>query len=118
QGEWNYLDRQLAARTQPGNQLVLANQNDQPARRPGHNFFADQRPAVALDQVQVGVHFVSSIDGQVQNPGLAQRHEGNPQPRGQPSCFFRGRDTANSQASLAQALPQSANKSLGGTAGP
>src|SRR5262249_54315995 len=78
QGEGRHLDRQLAARSQLGDEFFVANQDDQPAGGSRDNLLADQCPAVALDQVKVSVHLISPIDVRSRIPASARVSSGTP----------------------------------------
>ena len=51
QGERRHLDRQLPARTKLRDKLLVANQDDQPARGRGDDLFAEERPAEPAETV-------------------------------------------------------------------
>ena len=74
QSKRNHLDRQLASRSQLRDELLVSNQDDQSAGGGSNDLFSDHVPAVALDQVELGVDFVRAIHRQVEDSSLCKGH--------------------------------------------
>jgi hypothetical protein len=101
----------------PRDELLLAHQDDQSAPRSGDDLFADQGPAVALDQVQLGIDLVRSIDGHVQDSRLGKRHKQKAFLLGKLCRLRGGWHAVDAEAPAPDALAQGLDEGLGSMSG-
>ena len=88
--EGNHLDRQSATAAQHRHQLLAAHQGDPAARRLRHDPLPHERAAIALDQVEVGIHLVRPVHRDVENPFLQADHRHPDLSREPRRCLRRG----------------------------
>src|SRR5262249_7638749 len=61
QGGRGYFGRQFAARSPRWDQLLIADKDDESARRRGRDLLSDKRTTVAFDHVEVRINLVGAI---------------------------------------------------------
>jgi len=77
--------------------LIKICNHNHPIRGGGDDLFLQKRPATAFDEVQSGIEFIRTINGDVQMPSLIQSHNFQTQLTGQVGCAGRGGHTLNAQ---------------------
>src|SRR5271170_4281575 len=94
EAKWNDLDRQWK-RAEPWHELGRIDDDDHALRGGGDDLLAQQRPAAALDQIELGIDFVGTVDRQVEFRQLVERRERNAERLRLRGRRLRGRDAAN-----------------------
>mmetsp|Transcript_15727 Transcript_15727/g.44008 ORF Transcript_15727/g.44008 Transcript_15727/m.44008 type:complete len:299 (+) Transcript_15727:147-1043(+) len=90
--EGSDLHRQREARTQPLTELGFVHNDNELVRHHLYHLLAQQGAAASLHQVQVGVHFISAIDGHVELGVGVQGYQRNAQRLGLLLCPDGGWD--------------------------
>ena len=101
----NHLDRQRKG-PQRAHFFAGIGNHDHLIAGGGHDFFLQQRPAAAFDQVEIGIKLIGAIDRQIQPFRLVQRNHLDAQFARQGGCAGRGGHGAYFQAVLAHNLGQ------------
>ena len=113
--EGHHFDRQDEF-AQARHQLGFVGDHDHAARRGGHDLFAQQHAAAALDQVQVAVGLVGAVNGQIERGQIVQRRQRDAHLAGQGRRLFGGRH-AKQLEPAAHTRAQHFHEYLGGGAG-
>ena len=74
--ERNDLDRKRAAHAETLDDLLGADDDDQPLRRGGNDLFAHERAAEALDEVETRIDLICAIDREIEFAGFGEQGEG------------------------------------------
>ena len=103
--EWDDLHRQRPVSAEGRGQLTLVHDNDLPEAGLGYDLLVEQRTTATLDQIQLGIDLVGTIDGQVYHVWWIQDN-GDAQGSGLGLDRTRTRNTDDiAQPALAQELP-------------
>src|SRR5580704_3787020 len=76
EAKWNDLDRQWK-RAEPWHELGRIGNDDHALRGGGDDLLAQQRPAAALDQIELGIDFVGPVDRQIEFRNVVKCSERN-----------------------------------------
>src|SRR5580704_18658157 len=94
EAKWNDLDRQWK-RAEPWHELGRIGDDDHALRGRGDDLLAQQRPAAALDQTELGIDFVGPVDRQVELRNVVKCSERNAKRLRLRGRRLGGRDTAD-----------------------
>src|SRR5580704_12323622 len=97
EAKWNDLDRQWK-RAEPRHELGRIGDDDHALRGGGDDLLAQQRPAAALDQTELGIDFVGPVDRQVELRNVVKCSERNAERLRLRGRRLGGRDTADIEA--------------------
>ena len=115
QAERNNLNRQRKA-AENIDPFGVVGDHDHAIRSGGHDLFAQQRAAAALDQVERGIDLVGAVDGEVEPIDIVERGQGDAALLGLDAGRLRGRHAHHVQSG-ADLFTEQVDKMPGGRTG-
>ena len=104
-----HLHRQRKPKVQPLHELAGVNNNNEAPGCCGHQFLLNVTGAATFDELEAGIHFVSAVNGQVDDGHAVQVGQGNATFCGKHLTLKRGRYTGHA---LQPARSQARGKGL------